>query len=86
MRVIVQTLVNNLLLLNQIPDLDADRSVGRDNLVIAWSPAKSAWIFLGFGVLTYMVIIIGVLVGKLTLDCIALAFDSRVYHPDFQRC
>ncbi|MCU7837887.1 MAG: prenyltransferase [Candidatus Thiodiazotropha sp. (ex Troendleina suluensis)] len=63
-------LVNNLLLLNQIPDVDADRSVGRDNFVIAWSPAKSAWIFLGFGVLTYLVIIIGVLVGSLPLTAL----------------
>ncbi|MCU7947547.1 MAG: prenyltransferase [Candidatus Thiodiazotropha sp. (ex Cardiolucina cf. quadrata)] len=63
-------LVNNLLLLNQIPDVDADRSVGRDNFVIAWSPAKSAWIFLGFGVMTYLVIIIGVLVGSLPLTAL----------------
>ncbi|MCU7875917.1 MAG: prenyltransferase [Candidatus Thiodiazotropha sp. (ex Lucinoma borealis)] len=63
-------LVNNLLLLNQIPDVDADRSVGRDNFVIAWSPAKSAWIFLCFGVMTYLVIIIGVLVGSLPLTAL----------------
>ncbi|MCU7890067.1 MAG: hypothetical protein KZQ78_00015 [Candidatus Thiodiazotropha sp. (ex Ustalcina ferruginea)] len=50
--------------------MDADRSVGRDNFMIAWSPAKSAWVFLGFGVLTYLVIIIGVLVGSLPLTAL----------------
>lgn len=38
--------------------------------MIAWSPAKSAWVFLGFGVLTYLVIIIGVLVGSLPLTAL----------------
>ncbi|MCU7931547.1 MAG: prenyltransferase [Candidatus Thiodiazotropha sp. (ex Codakia rugifera)] len=63
-------LVNNLLLLNQMPDVDADRSVGRDNFMIAWSPAKSAWIFLGFGMMTHLVIILGVLVDSLPLTAL----------------
>jgi 1,4-dihydroxy-2-naphthoate octaprenyltransferase len=60
-------LVNNLLLLNQIPDVDADRSVGRDNYAIAWSPRKSAWIFLTFSIFAYLAIAVGTLLGLLPL-------------------
>ena len=58
-------LVNNLLLLNQIPDVDADRSVGRDNFAIAWSTHKSAWLYLIFCLLAYLIIVMGVLLGSL---------------------
>ncbi|MBT3046520.1 MAG: prenyltransferase [Candidatus Thiodiazotropha sp. (ex Clathrolucina costata)] len=58
-------LVNNLLLLNQIPDVEADRSVGRDNYAMAWSPAKSAWLYLLFSLLSYLAIILGVLLERL---------------------
>ncbi|MET0071863.1 MAG: prenyltransferase [Candidatus Thiodiazotropha sp.] len=58
-------LVNNLLLLNQIPDVEADRSVGRDNYAMAWSAAKSAWLYLLFSLLSYLAIILGVLLGHL---------------------
>jgi 1,4-dihydroxy-2-naphthoate octaprenyltransferase len=58
-------LVNNLLLLNQIPDVEADRSVGRDNYAIAWSTQKSAWLFLVFCLLAYLIIVVGVLLGSL---------------------
>jgi len=76
-------LVNNLLLLNQIPDVDADRSIGRDNFAIAWSPAKSAWIFLVFGVLAYLVILAGVLMGGLPLTALlgllTAGFTIRIF-------
>ena len=58
-------LVNNLLLINQIPDIDADRSVGRDNYVIAWHPQKSAWIYAGFNLLAYTLLVISVITGLL---------------------
>jgi 1,4-dihydroxy-2-naphthoate polyprenyltransferase len=58
-------LVNNLLLLNQIPDREADRSVGRDNFAIAWGAEGTARLFLGFALLAYASIILGVLGGLL---------------------
>jgi 1,4-dihydroxy-2-naphthoate octaprenyltransferase len=58
-------LVNNLLLLNQLPDVAADRSVGRDNFAIAWSSAKSAGLFLVFSLLAYAMIILGVILNRL---------------------
>ena len=38
-------LANNLLLLNQLPDLEADRSVGRRHLPIAHGTAATAFVF-----------------------------------------
>lgn len=73
-------LVNNLLLLNQIPDVDADLSVGRDNYAIAWSSAKSAWLYLIFCILAYLVIVAGVALGHLPLMAlIGLATGGLAY-------
>ena len=58
-------LVNNLLLLNQVPDIEADRSVGRDNYVIAWQPNRSAWIYGAFALLAYLVVVLCVVTGFL---------------------
>ncbi|MCU7846360.1 MAG: prenyltransferase [Candidatus Thiodiazotropha sp. (ex Monitilora ramsayi)] len=58
-------LVNNLLLMNQIPDIEADRSVGRDNYVIAWHPQRSAWIYAGFNLLAYAILVMGAITGLL---------------------
>jgi 1,4-dihydroxy-2-naphthoate octaprenyltransferase len=60
-------LVNNLLLLNQIPDVEADRSVGRDNFAIAWEPERSSRLFLGFALMSYLVVVAGVATGYLPL-------------------
>ena len=69
-------LVNNLLLLNQFPDADADRSVGRRHVLIVLGARGSSVIYGAFLVITYVVIIAGVgvkllppmsLLGLLTL-------------------
>ncbi|MCU7906620.1 MAG: prenyltransferase [Candidatus Thiodiazotropha sp. (ex Epidulcina cf. delphinae)] len=76
-------LVNNLLLLNQIPDVEADRSIGRDNYTIAWEPAQSAWIYAGFGMLAYLVVIAGVVTQHLPatslLALLTLGFTYRIF-------
>ncbi|MBT8441078.1 MAG: prenyltransferase, partial [Gammaproteobacteria bacterium] len=41
-------LVSNLLLLNQFPDLDADRAVGRNTLPIAIGMRRSSYVYLAF--------------------------------------
>jgi 1,4-dihydroxy-2-naphthoate octaprenyltransferase len=58
-------LVNNLLLLNQFPDIDADRSVGRDNFPVALGPAKSALIHGGFSLLAFAALAGSALAGLL---------------------
>ena len=41
-------LVSNLLLLNQFPDVDADRRVGRNTLPIAFGSRTASYVYLGF--------------------------------------
>jgi 1,4-dihydroxy-2-naphthoate octaprenyltransferase len=54
-------LVSNLLLINQFPDVEADKSVGRRHFPITIGRTKSAWIYVTFLLLTFIVIILGVL-------------------------
>ena len=56
---------NNLLLLNQFPDLDADREAGRNNLVIAYGTKTGAWVYAAFAMLAIAALIVFVAVGLL---------------------
>jgi 1,4-dihydroxy-2-naphthoate octaprenyltransferase len=67
-------LVNNLLLLNQFPDVEADRSVGRRHFPIVAGRRASSLIYGAFLLLTYVSIVAGVLLKLLpTLSLIGLA-------------
>ena len=46
-------LVNNLLLLNQFPDIEPDAKVGRKTLPIAIGPTRSAYVFAALAFLAY---------------------------------
>ncbi len=61
-------LVSNLLLLNQFPDMEADRSVGRRNLVIAIGRKKSAYVYAIILACTYLAIITGIVSRCLSLS------------------
>jgi 1,4-dihydroxy-2-naphthoate octaprenyltransferase len=58
-------LVNNLLLLNQFPDVEADKSVGRRHYPILIGRHKSSIIYIAFLVAAYLSIIVGVVLGLL---------------------
>jgi 1,4-dihydroxy-2-naphthoate octaprenyltransferase len=58
-------LVNNLLLLNQFPDVEADRSVGRHHFPILIGRRRSAYLYALFLVLTYLSLLLGVVAGIL---------------------
>jgi 1,4-dihydroxy-2-naphthoate polyprenyltransferase len=58
-------LVNDLLLLNQFPDVEADKSVGRRHLPITIGRKASAKVYGVFLLLAYLPIVIGYLFGKL---------------------
>lgn len=60
-------LVSNLLLLNQFPDMEADKTVGRKHLPIMIGRRSSAVIFAVFEVLTYVTLILGVTLGLFPL-------------------
>jgi len=60
-------LVSNLLLLNQFPDVEADKTVGRRHFPILIGRHQSSIIFSAFLVLTYVTILAGVLFSVLPL-------------------
>ncbi len=49
-------LINNLLLLNQYPDVSADSSVGRNHFPIAYGMGKSSWVYAIFMLSAYLMI------------------------------
>ncbi len=58
-------LVSDLLLLNQFPDVEADRTVGRMHYPIVLGRAKSARIYAAFLALAYLSVVVGVVTGLL---------------------
>lgn len=52
--------VSDLLLLNQFPDRDADRSVGRRHLLTLLTPIKNAYIYVALMFGAYLVLIVSV--------------------------
>lgn len=58
-------LVNNLLLLNQFPDAEADRSVGRRHILITSGPVVAARWYAALTALAYASLPMGVLAGLL---------------------
>ena len=63
-------LVSNLLLLNQFPDVDADRTVGRKHFPILIGRHLSSILFSTFLILTYLAIIFGVIFAVLPLGAL----------------
>jgi 1,4-dihydroxy-2-naphthoate octaprenyltransferase len=59
-------LVSDLLLLNQFPDVEADRPVGRRHFPLTISRPASSLIYGAFLALTYLSIILGVILGVLS--------------------
>jgi len=58
-------LVNDLLLLNQFPDADADQSVGRRHFPIIIGRPASSLIYGAFLALAFLSIVLGVTLGQL---------------------
>lgn len=84
-------LVSNLLLLNQFPDADADRTVGRRHLPIVAGRRLSALVYVLFLLATYLSIGVGValrlfpplgLLGLLTLPLAVMAGLSAVRYAE----
>ncbi|MBU8869620.1 MAG: prenyltransferase [Gemmatimonadales bacterium] len=58
-------LVSNLLLINQFPDYEADRQVGRRHLIIVHGVQAGIRVYGVFLILTYLSVIVGVALGFL---------------------
>jgi len=66
-------LANNLLLLNQYPDIQADSKVGRKHFPIAYGVSRSNFIYGLFALTTTLIILIYIFIGFLpTISWIAL--------------
>jgi 1,4-dihydroxy-2-naphthoate octaprenyltransferase len=63
-------LVNNLLLLNQFPDADADKTVGRRHFPIIAGRKTSSYIYAAFNAAANLVIILGVIFKVLPVWCL----------------
>ncbi len=61
----VGLLLTAVLYVNEFPDYHADRTVGRKTLPVVLGRARAAWGFAGLLVVTYLVILLGTVVGKL---------------------
>ncbi len=84
-------LVSNLLLLNQFPDVEADRSIGRRHFPITVGRSTSSLIYGAFLLMTYLTIVLGVywgylpkysLIGLATLGFALPAFIGAVRHAE----
>jgi 1,4-dihydroxy-2-naphthoate octaprenyltransferase len=84
-------LVSNLLLLNQFPDVEADKTVGRRHFPILLGRRISSYIFSAFLILTYIAIATGValsilplgsLLGLLTLILAIPLLKGSISHAD----
>lgn len=62
-------LVNNLLLLNQYPDIEADRYIGRTNVLIAFGVKSGAILYLLSTLSAGAVIITGIIWGIFPIHC-----------------
>jgi len=63
-------LVHNLLLLNEFPDVDADKKAGRKTLPIAMGRARASIVYSILTVVVYLWIIGGVVAEKMPLFCL----------------
>lgn len=63
-------LANNLLLLNQYPDISADRSVGRRHFPIAYGVTNSTLVYGFFALAATLVVVIGILLEYLPKICL----------------
>jgi len=63
-------LVSNLLLLNQFPDVEADRSIGRKHLVVVSGLKAGAAVYVLFLALAFLSLVAGVAVKALPATCL----------------
>jgi 1,4-dihydroxy-2-naphthoate polyprenyltransferase len=84
-------LVSDLLLLNQFPDVEADRSIGRRHFPVLIGRRASSFIYGAFLLSTYLSLALGVtlgclpkgsLLGLLTFGLAAASFLGALHHAD----
>lgn len=74
-------LVNGLLLLNQMPDVEADAQAGRNHWAIRFGKASAARVYLVFMVLAYASIAVPVLLGMLPVGTLLAMLTLFIAAP-----
>ncbi len=77
-------LVNNLLLLNQFPDIDADITVGRKTFPITYGTQASAWVFLVFALTAVITLMLLVYQQRIPLWCLVALLPMMLYLISFK--
>ncbi|MCT6698349.1 prenyltransferase [Rheinheimera sp. 4Y26] len=77
--VILLLLCSNLLLLNQFPDVEADRQVGRRHLPIVLGLVPSTRLFAAFYLLLYLLLSLAVWFGLLPLLCLGMLLTLPLF-------
>lgn len=70
---VVMLMANNLLLLNQLPDIDADKAVGRRHVAIVYGQATALWIFRCQWLVVYLLLCLAVIGQQLPLTSLLVA-------------
>jgi 1,4-dihydroxy-2-naphthoate octaprenyltransferase len=76
-------LVNDLLLLNQFPDVEADKSVGRNHILIVLGRSRSSLVFGAFLILAYLSIVFGVVSGFMPRSSLIGLIAAAIAVPTF---
>jgi 1,4-dihydroxy-2-naphthoate octaprenyltransferase len=76
-------LVSDLLLLNQFPDVEADRSIGRKHFPIIAGTRTSSLIYGAFLLLAYLAIMLGVYLAYLPIFCLLGLITIVIAVPAF---
>jgi len=74
-------LVSNLLLLNQFPDVEADRSVGRRHIPILFGRRTASLVYNLFLLLAYLSIVVGVVLGLLPVTALIGLLTAAIAIP-----
>lgn len=74
-------LVSDLLLLNQFPDVEADREVGRHHLPIAWGLRRAAQVYAAILALAYLTVIAAWALGLFPVWALLGLFSSVIALP-----
>jgi 1,4-dihydroxy-2-naphthoate octaprenyltransferase len=77
-------LVSNLLLLNQFPDVEADKTIGRQHYPIILGRKSSSTIYGILLLLTYVSIIVGVIFGWLPVPCLLALLTAMIAWRAYQ--
>ena len=74
-------LICNLLLLNQYPDIEADKSIGRKNFPIAYGVKKSNIVYMGMASTAVVTVLFGVSISLLPLTSLLCLIPMLVVVP-----